>query len=511
MSDVRVRMAPSPTGWIHVGTARTYLMTQIFALQQDGKNILRIEDTDSKRSVKGGVEGIIDSLSLLDIVADEGPVVGGDYGPYIQTQRLDIYKKYAEKLVEDGKAYYCFCTPERLEKLGKEQEANKERRGYDGHCRNLSKEEIAEKLEEGIDHTIRLKVPKDEVLEFTDLIQGDVKFNSNEVNDQVLMKSNGIPTYHLAVVVDDHLMKISHIHRGVEWLSSTPKQILLFKALGWDMPTFVHVPLLLNATGPGKLSKRKGDVAVLDFFRKGYIKEGLINYLMLIGWSPAPEVAREDEIYDFEFFVKNFDHSRIKKSSGRFQVDKMTAFNAKWIAKLSVDNLLDRFSKWFKVVLEDTVVDSMRGVTELLEEQRDKVLQIKSYFENNTEKTKSLIELLQPRIKLLTDSYELLEVLWQDIPKYDYASIDKVVPEIEKSEEIAYNLRVALEKLDTWNQEPWEMTIRALADQYGLPHGKMFMILRIIVAGKKVSLPLREFMEIVGRDFVAKRFDAFVR
>jgi len=509
MSDVRVRMAPSPTGWIHVGTARTYLMAQLYAIQQKGKLILRIEDTDKKRSVEGGLEGIIESLELLDIVADEGPGYGGDYGPYIQTERLDIYKKYSDELLESGHAYRCFCTAERLAELGKTQEANKERRGYDGHCKTLTKEDIQKNLAAEVEYTVRLDVPKGEVLELEDLVLGKVKFNTDEVNDQVLMKANGIPTYHLAVVVDDHLMKISHIHRGFEWLSSTPKQILLFKAFGWEMPPFVHVPLLLNAIGPGKLSKRKGNVAVLDFFRQGYIKEGFINYLMLIGWSPAPDVAREDEIYDFDFFVKNFDHSRIKKSSGRFQVEKMTAFNAKWIAKLSVDELLERFNKWFDTVLKDTVVDNMRGITDQLIEQRKQVTSIKKYFDENPENAKQLLELLQPRMKLLADSHDLLDVLWQEAPKYDYASIEKVVPEIEKRDEIAYNLRVALEKLDTWDQEPWEVAIRTLADKYEMGHGKLFMILRIIVIGKKVSPPLREFMEIVGRDFVANRFESF--
>jgi nondiscriminating glutamyl-tRNA synthetase len=484
-------------------------MCQLYALQQKGKLILRIEDTDTKRSVPGGLEGIIFSLDLLGIKDDEGPVSGGDFGPYVQTERLDIYKKYSDELIEKDHAYRCFCTAERLATLKEEQTITKQKRQYDGKCRHLSAEEIQANLDAGMPYVVRMRVPENEDLPFDDLALGHIVFNTNEVNDQVLMKANGIPTYHLAVVVDDHLMGITTVHRGAEWLSSTPKQILLYRYFGWDMPETVHVPLLLGQKGQGKLSKRKGNVAVLDYLRNGYIKEGFINCLMLVGWSPDPKVARPDEIYDFDFFVQNFDHSRIKKSGGRLSAEKFDAINAVWLAKLSGEELYDRTMLWIKLVEEDTVVDQMRGITEELADKRKKAGEIKAFFEADKARAVALLDIIKLRMKRLTDVYDWLSVLWNGSSDFDRDSIALVLPDIEKQKEIVYNLRVALEKLTTWNQEEWEPAIRALADSYGMKHGDLFMVLRVIVTGKKVSPPLREFMVLAGRDFVARRFEKF--
>lgn len=506
MSSVRVRMAPSPTGWIHIGTARTFLFDYYMAKQQkEGSLVLRIEDTDQKRTVAGGVESLIQSLKLLGIEHDEGPGVGGAYGPYTQTERTDIYQKYVNKLLASGHAYHCFCSEERLENLRKEQEALKQKSRYDGLCRNLSPEEVSQRIAAGEKPVVRMRVPENETVSFEDLVFGRVQFETSEIDEQVIVKASGIPTYHLAVVVDDIEMKITHILRGVEWIPSTPKHVLLYQYLDQKPPIFVHVPLILNPDGKGKLSKRKGNVAVLDFFREGYIREGLVNFLSLIGWNPDPRVAHKDEIYDIAYFIEHFDPKRIKRSSGRFQVEKLEAINAAWIAKLSKEELLERVYQWIDLVVTDNVVDAMRGVSDELIEKREKYLKLRAFMQQDEEKSRELLGIIQQRVKKLPDVFDWLAVLFTDV-SFDLEALESVVPEVEKRTEIIYNLREALEQLDSWSQEKWEPTIRALADTYALKHGDLFMILRIIVTGKRISPPLREFMELAGRDFVSQRF-----
>ncbi len=281
----RVRFAPSPTGYLHIGGLRTALYNYLFAKNQNGKLILRIEDTDRKRFVEGAVENLIDTLRWARINFDEGPEVGGSFGPYLQSERLDIYKKLVEKLVTEEKAYYCFCTPERLEQLREEQQKQKlPQAKYDKLCLHLSKNEISEKLKSNIPFVIRLNVEPDKKIIFSDVIREVVEFDTNNIDDQVLLKSDGYPTYHLANVVDDHLMGITHVIRGEEWLSSTPKHVILYDYFGWDKPIFAHLPLLLNPD-KSKLSKRQGDVAVEDYREKGYLKEALINFVALLGWN----------------------------------------------------------------------------------------------------------------------------------------------------------------------------------------------------------------------------------
>lgn len=512
MSSVRVRMAPSPTGWIHIGTARTFLFDYLMAKQaENGKLVMRIEDTDVKRSVKGGVDSLYQSLDFLGITADEGPKEGGDFGPYFQTERMEIYKKYAEKMVEEGNAYRCFCTSERLAELKEEQKAMKIRPHYDGLCKSLTQEEIAARMAAGEPFVIRMKVPENETIEYEEPVIGKkISFNSSDTNEQVLLKSDGLPTYHLAVVVDDMLMKITHAVRGSEYIPSIPKQVLLYRYLGAPMPTYLHVPLVLNPDGKGKLSKRKGNVAVIDFIRKGYIKEAIINFVALIGWNPAPEVAHKDEIYDIDFLIKHFDPKRIKKSAGRFEVEKLDSFNAVWIGKLTPAQLYERVMAWADIVLTNNVVDEIRGVTEELTEMRTKVTELKSYLEADRTRAEKLLAIVQQRVKRLTDIYDWFSVLWSTEVGFDMESVDSVLPEVEKRTEIVYNLRDALEKLPDWEQENWEPAIRALADKYSLKHGDLFMVLRVIVTGKKISPPLRDFMELAGREFVSTRFERFL-
>ena len=332
----RVRFAPSPTGYLHVGGLRTALYNYLFAKHNNGTFILRIEDTDRNRYVEGAVENLIGALKWAGLEFDEGPEAGGDYGPYMQSQRLDIYKKYADELILKGKAYYCFCTPERLLGLRKEQEKQKlPQTKYDKHCLHLSKEEIENNLTSGIPKIVRLNVESNQTIKFDDIIREHIEFESNNVDDQVLIKSDGYPTYHLANVVDDHFMKITHVIRGEEWLSSTPKHVLLYDAFGWERPVFAHLPLLLNPDR-SKLSKRQGDVAVEDYRDKGFINEALVNFVALLGWNAGDD----KEFYYMDDLINNFSLERVNKAGAVFDLQKLNWLNAEHLRKKSSQELL---------------------------------------------------------------------------------------------------------------------------------------------------------------------------
>ena len=322
---VKTRFAPSPTGYLHVGGLRTALYAYLFAKQNHGKIVLRIEDTDQKREVEGAEENLIKTLQWAGISFDEGPHVGGDNEPYQQSGRTEKYQYYARELVDNGQAYYCFCAEERLEELRQKQEASKLPTGYDGYCRTLTADEIKEKLKRGVSHVIRLKVPKNELIIFEDIIRGKVKFATGIIDDQVLLKSDHFPTYHLANVVDDHLMGITHVIRGEEWLPSTPKHILLYQAFDWTTPVFAHLPLLLNPDR-SKLSKRQGHVAVEDYIQEGFQKEELINFIAFLGWNPGGT----REIYSLEELIKEFDLNKVQKAGAIFNLDKLKWYKGVW-------------------------------------------------------------------------------------------------------------------------------------------------------------------------------------
>ena len=336
MSEVRVRFAPSPTGYLHVGGLRTALYNFLFARHNNGKMVLRIEDTDRTRYVEGAVENLIRTLKWTGITYDEGPDIGGPYGPYVQSERLELYREHAQKLIEMGHAYYCFCTPERLEKMRAEQIARKEPPRYDGTCRRLSPEEVAEKLQSGIPHVVRLKMPQEGETTFQDIIRGEVTFQNALIDDQILLKSDGYPTYHLANVVDDHYMKITHVIRGEEWLPSVPKHIQIYRAFGWDVPQMAHLPLLLNPDRT-KLSKRQGDVAVEDYIAKGYLPEALINFVALLGWNPGTE----EEFFTLEELIEKFTLERVNKAGAVFDIQKLNWMNGVYIRKLPEDRLIE--------------------------------------------------------------------------------------------------------------------------------------------------------------------------
>lgn len=343
MKEVRVRFAPSPTGYLHIGGLRTALYNYLYARNNNGKFILRIEDTDQTRLVEGAIENLIESLKWAGVEYDEGVFIEngkvvekGDYGPYIQSQRLEIYRKYVDELVEKGHAYYCFCTKERLDAVREEQKVKGLVPKYDGFCRSLTIEEAKERIANGEEYVVRLKLPKNYDVNFTDLVRGHIVINTDDIDDQVLLKSDGYPTYHMAVVVDDHLMKITHVVRGEEWLPSTPKHVYLYECFGWDKPVYVHLPTVLNKERK-KLSKRHGDVSVDDFKEKGYLPEGLVNYLALVGWSPEDN----EEILSMDDLINKFSFERVSKTGGIFDKDKLDWVNAHYIKEFSLEKITD--------------------------------------------------------------------------------------------------------------------------------------------------------------------------
>lgn len=379
----RTRFAPSPTGMLHIGGVRTALYAYFLAKQTGGAFLLRIEDTDQARSVEGGIENIVDTLHALGIDPDEGVVRRdgqltevGEFGPYQQSKRLDIYAKYAHQLIEQGHAYKCFCTRDRLDEVRKEQQKNKQQPKYDRHCLNLSDAEVEEKLKAATPYVIRMQVPEGESV-VPDVIRGDVTFNHKEVDDQVIIKSDGFPTYHLAVVVDDHHMQITTVIRGEEWLPSTPKHLILYKMLGWDAPRFAHVPLLLNPD-KSKLSKRQGDVAAEIYLEKGYLPDALVNFISTLGYNPTGD----REIYTREEFIELFDIAKVKKSGAIVNFEKLDWMNKQYMQQLSRDELASLLNNPTETDIRLAEVEKARALTTI--ELGERVAQFSQLAEYDT-------------------------------------------------------------------------------------------------------------------------------
>ncbi len=342
----RTRYAPSPTGYLHVGGLRGALYNYIFAKQNNGKYILRIEDTDQKREVAGASEKTIKTFEEIGLSHAEGPILEngkivdkGDFGPYLQSKRIDLYQKYAMQLVQEKKAYYCFCASERLDKMREEQQARKMAPKYDRHCLNLTEQEIQDKIANGEKYVIRFKIPDSGEFICNDIVKGEVKFKTSELDDFVILKSDGFPTYHLAHIVDDHFMKITHVLRGDEWLPSLPKHILLWQAFGWESPVYAHLPLLLGVD-KSKLSKRQGDVAVEDYLDKGYLPEAILNFVALLGWNPGE--GSEQEIFSMDELIEKFDINKVNKSGAVFNIEKLDWMNGVYMRKMDTDKLAEK-------------------------------------------------------------------------------------------------------------------------------------------------------------------------
>lgn len=504
--EQRFRAAPSPTGKVHIGTVRAYLPNYLLAKKYGGKNILRIEDTDRKRLVDNGVEAMIEAYQEAGITFDEGPHKPGKYGPYVQSERLEIYKKYAQELIDKGHAYYCFCTKERLEELRETQKASKQRPMYDGFCRDLDKEEVQMKLKNGEEYVIRMKYPKEGETVCEDLIFGKVKVKNKDVDDQVLLKADGFPTYHLAVVVDDHLMGITTAIRGDDWLPSYPKHVKLYEMFGWDIPKFAHLPMILNPDGKGKLSKRHGAFPISQILRKGYLKEAIINYAMLCGWAPKQEDAHQDEIYTEKELINLFELDRVHKTPARFDQRKFDYINSKHIKRLNLDELTDRVMHWAKrYVLGTFKSESYTEPAEWEPTLKEKVTKYLPLWEKDIEYFKKALTLEHQRITTLDELATSLDYFYEDNLIW---TDDDWNTKNHTKDELANALENILPKLEVifkenkFDHEQWENVVRGYADELEWKHGDMFLAIRSATTGRLQSPPLLESFDILGWDKV---------
>ncbi len=451
MTKIRTRFAPSPTGYMHIGNLRTALYAYLITKHAGGDFILRIEDTDQERYVDGAVDLIYRTLAETGLVHDEGPDIGGNYGPYIQSERLGLYKEYAEKLVEAGGAYYCFCDKERLDALRSQQEAAKLMPKYDGHCARLSKEEIQEKLASGVPYVIRQKIPHHGNTSFYDEIYGKITVDNASLDDNILLKSDGYPTYNFANVIDDHLMNITHIIRGSEYLSSTPKYNLLYEAFGWEIPTYIHVsPVMRDAHK--KLSKREGDASYEDFINKGYLKEAVLNYIALLGWSPGGE----QEIFTLEEMIEAFDIKGISKSPAIFDPQKLDWLNGEYIRKLSPEAFYEKALPYLKQAIKRDDVDLTKAA-----------------------------KLLHDRCEKLSDIPEQLDFV-DALPDYDPALFchKKMKTNEENSLTSLKEILPVLEGVSDWNYDALHEALFALIERLGVKNGLILWPLRVAVSGK---------------------------
>jgi len=454
LKEVRTRFAPSPTGYMHIGNLRTALYTYLIAKNAGGKFILRIEDTDQKRYVEGAVDVIYKTLKLVGLKHDEGPDVGGPYGPYVQSQRKDIYKKYAEKLVELGGAYYCFCTKERLDKLREEAEKNNTAFKYDGHCKGLTKEEVEAKLAAGEPYVIRQRIPETGQTTFVDAVYGTITVDNAELDEGVLLKSDGLPTYNFANVIDDNLMKITHVVRGSEYLSSTPKYNLIYESFGWEIPTYIHLPLIMKEGGR-KLSKREGDASFEDFYEKGYLPEAIINYIALLGWSPGTE----QEFFTLEELVENFDIKGLNKSPAVFDVNKLRWMNGEYIRKKSVEEFHDLAMPYYE-----------------------------KYISSKNVNLSLLSKLLHTRVEALEDIEGHVDFIDQ-LSDYDVDLFihKKMKTTYENSLESLKKAYEVLSELEEWNEETVHKVLFDTIKEMGIKNGQMLWPIRTALSGKPAS------------------------
>lgn len=454
MNTVRTRFAPSPTGYMHIGNLRTALYTYLLAKKNGGKFILRIEDTDRERYVEGAVDVIYKTLRDCGLNWDEGPDVGGEYGPYVQSERMGMFKEYAEKLVESGHAYRCFCTKERLEELSAVQKASNISPMYDRHCRNLSKDEIDANLAAGVPYVIRQAIPTEGSTTFHDEIYGDITVENSILDDQVLIKQDGMPTYNFANVVDDHTMAITHVVRGNEYLSSAPKYELLYKAFGWESPTYVHVEHIMK-DAHHKLAKRDGDASFQDLLDKGYMTEAILNYILLLGWAPKGE----KEIFSLNEMIEEFDLDGISKSPAIFDPQKLKAINAHYVRALPAEE----FAKIAVPYIRQTC---KRGDIDM----------------------ELLCNVLQPRAELFTDIPEQVDFI-DSLPEYDIALYNnkKMKTNAETSLDALKKILPVLEGLENFTQESVHDELFRLIEQEGVKNGVILFPLRVALSGKQFT------------------------
>jgi glutamyl-tRNA synthetase len=479
---MRTRFPPSPTGFLHVGGLRTALYNELLARQTKGKFLMRIEDTDQERSVPGAVENLLEGMHWAGIHPDEGVMMEkgevvekGTHGPYFQSKRLDLYRKYADELIAKGHAYHCFCTKERLDEMRKKQEQQKKAPMYDRHCLNLSKEEVAAKLAEGLPHVIRMRVPHERTITFNDEIRGDVKFQGHTVDDQVLLKSDGFPTYHLAHVVDDHLMEIDLVMRGEEWLSSLPKHLLLFEYLGWTPPKYAHVSLLLNKDRT-KLSKRQNSVSVQEYMEKGYLPEVMINFLALLGWNPGTT----QEIFTHAELIEQFSLERVQKAGAIFDLEKLDWLQGQWMRKIPLKDFTERVRHLVPAAKNDSDFEAKAALI------RERI----TFFHEAPEMLKFFYE--EP-----TASKELLA---NEKQKVTADMLPQIFSVLEKT------LSAVSEK--DWKEEHLLTIIRAAAEANAMKLGQLMWPLRSALTGLPYSPGAPEVAAALGKEKTMTRIKA---
>ena len=479
MNSIRVRFAPSPTGYLHVGGLRTALYNYMFAKRNGGKFILRIEDTDRSRYVEGAVENLISSLKWCGLEYDEGPDLEGNYGPYMQSLRLDIYRKYVTDLIVKGYAYYCFCTQERLEALREEQKQQKlPQAKYDKHCLELTKEEINNNLKNNNPYVIRLNVVKNTKITFDDIVRGHIEFDSSNIDDQVLIKSDGYPTYHLANVVDDHLMEISHVIRGEEWLSSTPKHVLLYDSFGWQRPLFAHLPLLLNPDR-SKLSKRQGDVAVEDYRLKGYLKDALVNFVALLGWNAGDD----REFYYLDEMVENFSLERVNKAGAVFDLEKLNWLNAEHLRKKPNEEIL--------IMLK-----------EYIEQSKYKSLVFSDAYLLN------VIVAMKERVSFINEFLTKSPYFFEAPAEYEQSAKDKNWKPETTGQIIKF--KDAILHIDNPSKEDYEIALTKTAEELSIGKGKLIHPLRLALSGQSTGPGMFDLLFILGKDEVVNRINTAI-
>ncbi len=480
---VRTRFAPSPTGFIHIGNLRTVLYEYLLAKKYDGDFVLRIEDTDQKREMEGATEKILEALDWVGIRPDEGVclengeiVEKGELGPYTQSKRLDVYKKYIDELLEKGHAYKCFCSAERLDEVRKTQQKNGEAPRYDGHCRNLSKDEVEKKIAEGEKFVIRMRVPEGERVEVNDLVFGKIIVESDNIDDQVLIKSDGFPTYHFAVVVDDYLMKITHVVRAEEWLPSTPKHVLLYDFFGWEKPVFVHVPNVIGENKK-KLSKRRDAVSVEDFKKEGYLPEALVNFLALLGWNPGK--GSTEEIFSLADLERVFNEENIHKAGAIFDKKKLGWMNSHYIKEKSDEDFFELTEDYFKKYAEEKKLD----------------------FEKEKEKFAKIAATEKERVKKLSEITENIDFYFED-PKIDlelirWKDLENIIlkEKLEKMKEAI----LAADFSDAGSIQGFLMSAA------GEERGEHLHPLRTSLSGEKNSPAPWEIAWVIGKESAVER------
>ena len=473
MSEVRTRFAPSPTGYMHIGNLRTALYTYLIAKKEGGKFILRIEDTDQERYVEGATDIIYRTLKTVGLNWDEGPDIGGPVGPYIQSERMGIFKQYAVELVEKGAAYYCFCDKDRLAELKAVQEASGVSPMYDRHCRNLSKEEVEAKLAEGVPYVIRQKIPLEGTTTFHDELFGDITVENSTLDDQILLKADGMPTYNFANVVDDHLMGITHVVRGNEYLASAPKYNLLYEAFGWDIPKYIHVSPIMKDKH-SKLSKRNGDASFEDLVAKGYLSEAIINYIALLGWAPKGE----REIYSLEELKQEFDIEGLSKSPSIFDPLKLRAINGEYIRMLTPEKFLEHATPYIRETVKREDVDLSK-----------------------------ISALLQNRTEVFTDIPEQVDFI-DEMPDYDLSlyenkkmntNCDTALDALERSLPV-------MEAIEDWRFDVLHDELFKLIADMGVKNGYILWPVRVAISGKQFTPGgAFEIAEIIGKDETVSR------